>query len=249
MSDQTVEDFLAHYGVQGMRWGVRKARPESGPPIKGLEKFPGDTAAAVTSVSDKMSKAYGFRVSEVIPIEGSKQHKYFAWVDAHSGGLNTIHLNPTPNYKKELEDRIKSGWFPPAGGHPIEANLTHEAAHSMLHTTDIRGKSFVGRLKVNQPIEDVRKRAWRKATDQAAADGLIRQPKSFLGPLSHPEVRIPKLVSRYANSSLMLEETEAEMFSSYHWNPNPPKFVDAFVSEVHKSMGVDVQPFSGRRVL
>lgn len=37
MSEQEVEEFLEHYGVQGMRWGVRKSAP-SGSDIKGARK-------------------------------------------------------------------------------------------------------------------------------------------------------------------------------------------------------------------
>lgn len=33
--DETVEDFLAHYGVKGMRWGVRKKRRISPPGEEG----------------------------------------------------------------------------------------------------------------------------------------------------------------------------------------------------------------------
>lgn len=30
MTDEEVDDFLVHYGVKGMRWGVRKSRKKAG---------------------------------------------------------------------------------------------------------------------------------------------------------------------------------------------------------------------------
>lgn len=48
--EETVDDVLAHYGVKGMRWGVRKRSGDSGP----VEKTP---------VVVKVKPGAGFRVS------------------------------------------------------------------------------------------------------------------------------------------------------------------------------------------
>lgn len=37
--DQPAEDFIAHHGVKGMKWGVRKARPTSGRSSKTKRSF------------------------------------------------------------------------------------------------------------------------------------------------------------------------------------------------------------------
>lgn len=37
--DQSAEDFIAHHGVKGQKWGVRKARPTSGRSSKAKRSF------------------------------------------------------------------------------------------------------------------------------------------------------------------------------------------------------------------
>jgi hypothetical protein len=240
-----VDEFLAHYGVKGMRWGVRKAEDGTGmSPVKGIDKFPEATANALSSVATKMSSAYGFQISEVAPITGARYNNYIAYVEAFpKGGGGIIHAKPDIDLGEKLLQREKSGWFPPSGGHSIEAVMTHESAHAMYHVINPGRKS-------REPMDVMRKKAWDKAIKQAVADGTIKPPATGLRRFvtTQPQFQLSAKVSKYAASRLFLEETEAEMFSAYHWSPSPPKFVDAWMNEVHNQTGIRVKPFSGRKV-
>jgi hypothetical protein len=251
-SQLAVEEFLAHYGVKGMRWGVRKAEDGSGTsPVKGLDKFPEATATALSSVATKISSSYGFQISEVVPITGFGKKNYIAYVEAFpKGGGGVIHAKTDADLGEKLGQREKAGWFPPSGGHSIEAVMTHESAHAMYHVINLESQSLAGRFKSKEPMDDIRKTAWDAAIKQAVADGTIKPRPTGLRRFvtKQPEYLLSEKVSKYASSRLFLEETEAEMFSSYHWSPNPPKFIDAWMKEVHNQTGVNVKPFSGRKV-
>lgn len=77
-------DFLAHFGVLGMHWGVRK-QPEStvGPNIRGVQIFKGKTAAQQRARGKTLGKEgavfIGFSVAAVGAREGIKKGaKYIA---------------------------------------------------------------------------------------------------------------------------------------------------------------------------
>jgi hypothetical protein len=98
-----------------------------------------------------MKRAYGHPFDEAVPIE-SKNKKYIAYVEARSkDGRKVVHINNNPNIKADLQRHIDKGWFVPAGKNPVEANRTHEAAHSYLHQANKNGKTV---------MDDMRKSAW-----------------------------------------------------------------------------------------
>jgi hypothetical protein len=230
---------LVHHGVKGMKWGVRKERSSSSR-VKGSEHFHRDQAKAVNTVSDHMKRAYGHPFDEVVPIKG-KNSKYIAYVERRSkDGRKIVHVNNNPNIKADLQGTIDRGWFVPAGNHPVESNFTHEAAHSYFHQRSKGGKAL---------MDDMRKSAWDAAQKQAIKD-KVYTPKTGIKKIFgvQPEREMAAKLSKYAEKSIFIEETEAEIFSAYHWSPNPPKFVDAFMNDIHTQLGNDVQPFSGRKV-
>jgi len=253
-SQEVVDDILTHYGAKGMKWGVRKdyrtsTLTSSSSTIKGLDKFPKETASAVNIVNKKMNKAYGFKVDNVIPLSGSDNKRYLAYVEYKNNGSTAIHMTTDSNLKNRLLEKEREGMFVPSGGKVIEANITHEAAHAMFHTINLEGKSLRERAVLSDSMTKMRKSAWNKSKEQAISDGDAVPRK---GPFKifkvTPEFQMMNKLSKYAASTLFLEEHEAEMFAAYHWSPNPPKFVDAFMNDIHTSMGKKVQPFSGRKV-
>ena len=239
------ELVLKHHGVLGQKWGIRKetttssstSSRKSSYKLKGLEHFPDETAAGLKLISSNMKKAYGFEIDEIIPLSKRQDRKYIAFVQAR-GKTNSIHMTSDPKVKSLLLKKEKEGWFVNSNGHPIESIITHESAHAMFHT-----------VNTSKTIDKTRKIAWDKAKEQALKDGdIVRSTKlkRLLG--NTLDAQLTQKVSKYSESSLFFEETEAEMFSSYHWSKNPPKFIDTFVTEMHKGMGKRVQPFSGRKV-
>jgi hypothetical protein len=245
----SVEAILEHHGIKGQKWGVRKqhntvASPHSSSGVKGLEHYPKAQAASMTTVTKKMEKHYGFKIGEFVPLTEAENRKYIAYVKPNNKGANVVHMTNHPLLKKALDLMQDQGWFVPAGGKVVEANLTHEAAHGLFHARNLEGKGFIARVKAPMPIDPMRKSAWAKAEAQAKKDGDITT--GFLKP--HAQYQIAGKLSKYADSSMFSEEHEAEIFSAYHWSPNPPKFVDAFMNDIHSNMGKKVQPFSGRKV-
>lgn len=248
---------LEHHGVKGMRWGHRKeyattttTKSRSSRSIPGSEHFKKADAASMNDVAQKMQKAYGHKIDEFIPIDSTKEKRIFAYVEAKNKGHAVIHVTDSLRFKSDLADLQKKGWFvPSSASHRIEANITHESAHSLFHSRNVEGKGFVGSVRTKELIEPMRNSAWKKAEEQARKDGDViplKGLKRIIG--DRPEYQMAGKLSKYAHSSLFIEESEAEMFTAYHWSPKPPPFVDAFMNDVHKNMGVKVQPFSGRKV-
>jgi hypothetical protein len=249
--------IIEHHGVKGMRWGHRKqyetttnTRIRKTKSVPGSEKFKKADAASMNDVAKKMQNAYGHKIDEFVPIDHNKEKHIFAYVTLNNKGTDVVHVTDSPRFRSDLAKCQKEGWFVhTAPNHRIEANITHESAHSLLHSRNVEGKGFVARVKAPEPIEPMRKSAWAKAEEQARKDGDVvplKGIKRITG--DRPEFQMAKKISKYAHSSLFIEEPEAEIFTAYHWSPNPPKFVDAFMNDLHSNMGVKVQPFSGRKV-
>jgi len=252
---EVVADILAHHGVKGQKWGIRKeseSSTEESTRAKSLEQYSKSQAAAMNSVAVKMEKAYGFKVDEFALFNTPEAKKYFPDTDKNhylamvapkkkGDTRNVIHVMNNPNYKTLLDTCEKVGWFPPSGGRLIEANITHEAAHGFFHHNDASGKGVT--REEHAAIAPLRRQAWGKAHNQAIVDGDITSHDMYTG-----HYQMAGKISKYAHQSPFIYEHEAELFSAYHWSPNPPKFVDTFMNDIHESIGKNVQPFSGRRV-
>lgn len=242
---------LVHFGVKGMRWGVRKeyqatSSTRSNSNIPGSEHFPKIQAVSMNNVAEKMNKAYGLQIDEFIPLDKNQEKRGIAFITAQTKGTNIIHMNIRPDLVKVIKENQDKGWFVSSiKGREIESVLTHESGHALFHSVNVEGKGYLGRVRAKSPIDNIRINAWIKASEQARKDGDVVS-KRFRP--DDPIAQMSKKLSKYANSSIFFEEKEAELFSAYHWSPNPPKFVDVFMNSIHNDMGKNVQPFSGRKV-
>jgi hypothetical protein len=228
-------DELIHYGVKGMRWGIRK---EEG----GIHRFESSqlhidpdihpaTKNAAVEVTNLVRDRYGYDINSVKTI-GPDHPEYpgtLAYVENLSmtaGAVaGTIHVQ-----KNDLTAALKTtetdGWMAPGTGN-VKALLTHECAHSVFHSDQKLLIGFGGRQKrVGSKV---------KALDKAFAAAVKVGKKDRIGRLID--------ISGYARASGSLPELEAEMFSSYHWGTNPPRYVVAWGETLHKELGVDPTPF------
>jgi hypothetical protein len=119
----------------------------------------------------------------------------------------------------------------PVKGKDIETLLTHESAHAIFHSQvkTVKAGMFGGYKQVGGHIE-ARNVALGVALREAGAMGITMQ--NFM-----------PSISGYAGAAGIREEAEAEMFTQYHWNPNPPRFVKAWGESLHREMGLDPTPF------
>jgi hypothetical protein len=236
------EQALVHFGVLGMHWGQRKAKEPAptydstvdgkaiGSPITKMDKtIHTHTQDAAYQVSALLKKRYGYEINELRAIPPTRQNKrYIAFVEANPKvAKGTIHVQQR-DMEPELKKMETSGWFGPGTGN-IRAVMTHETAHSMFHAEQITTGTLLKPKVVGGNIE-ARTVALRKAEAVAKANGVKRS-------------RFRQSVSGYANASLFTEELEAEMFSQYHWNPNPPEHLKVWGETLHKEMGLDPTPF------
>jgi hypothetical protein len=249
---KVVDDILEHYGMKGMRWGIRKeyvpvsSGNRKSTQISGSNNFSKTQAVSMNNIAQKMNKAYGLKIDEFKPLESRLEKKAFAYVESTNNGKNVVHVTTRSDVVKKLQECEKDGWLIPSiEGREIESLLTHETAHTLFHSVNVEGMGAKERWKARESMNSMRKSAWQKAEEQARKDGDVKS-KRFRP--DFPMEQLNKKISKYASSSLFIEEAEAEMFSAYHWSPKPPKFIDTFYSDIHSQMGINVQPFSGRKV-
>lgn len=238
MSLETLDEVLAHYGVLGMKWGVRKDDTPTGhrlhtgavPIAASLHP---STKVGAKEIVPLMSNRYGFQITEFKDLKVSNPAEYdygtIGYVQltpGQKGGV--VHMRPG-DQRKKLAEAEKTGWFANGTGN-VRGFVTHEAAHAMLHADQQVKVGFLGGQKVKSGSIQARDAALKAASKQAARDGI-------------PEHQQIAQVSGYAHASGSREELEAELFSQYHWNPNPPAFVNVWGQTLHREMGVDATPF------
>lgn len=246
MKPKLDEKFLEHFGVLGMRWGRRKGSDSSskgkptyeptvdpialGSPIKNMDKtIHTSTQNAAHEVAAMLKSRYGYEVTSVVAIEDKRKFKnYLAYVEGNAAGGNakskgTIHVQPR-DLNPQLKKAEDSGWFG-AGAGNVRSVMTHETAHSMFHAEEVYRRG-----KVTGGSYDARQKALEAAKKTANTDGVKTRD-------------LAKNISGYARASMWVEESEAEMFSQYHWSPNPPKFIKVWGETLHKEMGIDPTPF------
>lgn len=240
------DDYLAHFGVKGMRWGFRKKQPaptyettvdpvKLGSPIKNMDKtLHTSTQDGAHQVAAMLKSRYGYEVTSVVAIEDKRKFKnYIAYVEAgaatgNSKSKGTIHIQPR-DLNPDMQKLEKSGWFGDGAGN-VRSLMTHETAHSMFHAEEVTVSTGRFTVKTTGGNKEARDKAFDAAVKTAAADGIKSK-------------NLSKNISGYAHAAYWREESEAEMFSQYHWSPNPPRFIKTWGETLHREMGIDATPF------
>lgn len=243
---QTAEEFLAHYGVKGMKWGVRKDQETGGDdklrfqgPTTGVYLDPAlhkGTKEGAAQVASLISERYGFHIKEVTSIgPGHPEYEMgtLGYVQLGSGSPNTGSIVVSQgDLSPRLQNSVDIGWTKPAvDGKEIQGLLTHESAHAIFHAQVkvVKAGMFGGYKQVGGHVE-ARNVALGVALREAHSMGIAMP--NFM-----------HSISGYAGTAGIREEAEAEMFMQYHWTENPPRFVKAWGESLHREMGLDPTPF------
>jgi hypothetical protein len=225
--------YLAHFGVKGMHWGVRKDdhsgyRAQTSA-VTIDPSIHATTKKAVAEVSGLINDRYGYNI-RTVKVLGPGHPEYpgtvaFVESNANNNGRNegTVFIQAR-DLTKDLKNTEKTGWMAPGTGN-IRGLLTHESSHSMFHADQQYTSGFFGPKVVGGNL---------KARDKALKVALktAKQDKVSIWDTSD--------YAKYAGNR---EELEAEMFSQYHWATNPPRYVQAWGQSLHQELGVDPTPF------
>lgn len=232
-----LDEFFAHHGVKGMRWGVRKDDPN------GVHRLQASTAIidpsltpetrrAGVEVSSLIKDRYKFNITAVKAMSNDDpeyQRGTIAYVRSTPGTRDGV-INMSPfDLGPVLKEGEASGWFG-AGCGDVRSLMTHESAHAIFHADQNVTQGLFGE-KISSSTIKARDKAIDAALEAAGHDG-VRDTSEFL-----------RRISDYASTAGVREEAEAEMFAQYHWGKNPERFVKVWGETLHKELGIDGTPF------
>jgi hypothetical protein len=232
MSDE-VDAFLAHHGIKGMHWGVRKERVDVyRQKLAEVQVDPDihkSTKDAAEEVSGFMRDRYGLDIKSVKAIRPGNPEwpTTAAYVENNSvyGGRSegTIFVQAR-DMSKILKAGEETGWVAPGTGN-IKGMMTHESFHAAFHSDESIKPGFLGPKVVGGHIKE-RNEALKAAIKEANKSGMSIWS-----------------TSGYAQASGLRQELEAELFTQYNWADNPAPFVVAYGKSLNNELGVDPTPF------
>lgn len=229
------ESFIEHYGVKGMKWGVRKEEIPTthrfqSSKIKIDSGVPESTKISAKHIASLMGERYGLRIDAINSFgPGHPEYQMGTIAYVQTGHSNTINVTQK-DVRNMLKNNERDGWLGKDCGN-LNALLTHESAHAVFHVPQKLKVKWYGPTIVGGEFK-----ARNKALD-AMLKAARKEPKATR------QRNIAAMVSGYAQMSGTREEMEAELFSQYHWNSDPPNFVKVWGETLHEAMGVDKTPF------
>lgn len=234
ISEASLNDFLAHHGVKGMKWGVRKQddvgyRATVGPQVDA--NIHPSTKQAAQTVAALFGERYGLNITDVVTL-GPDHPEYkngtYGYVENTPGTPGGKIYVRADDIRPALKQAEKGNWFAKGTG-TTEAFLTHEAGHVIFHADQKVTQGLFG-PKIRGGQVKARDAALNAAVKEARKEGIF--PGDF-----------HVVVSGYSHAAANREEMEAELFSQYHWGTNPPKFVQVWGETLHQELGIDSTPF------
>lgn len=211
---EDLEDFLAHYGVKGMKWGVRKARAESSSSTSNGD----DSKATEKSIRRERAKKVAIGTGLLVAAAGAA---YVGYKLHESGNL------PVSNLKRAKPEVKKK----------VESIMTEPS--DLIYSSRMRGKgfSFVRKGNLPDPLPEYERGFGRDSGARNVfkryGDNNEKIAVSFDDPdgrtdsagrvIPH-EVIIPKTMSAGIN-------THAEAVAKA-WSIIGPKFADDYDNEI-----------------
>lgn len=191
-----------------------------------------EQAARVQKVNQKLAERYGGNFNQAMSVDEYRQYD----PNVSHGIAARLGFMPDNRYALVVQGGIPDDMLTSAHDHGeiagsnIEGVATHEAAHAILPHVSAQGDFFPGKRASSYEQENRTSDALNIAYGAAEAAGMPR------GPRLHP-------VSTYASKNGI--ESEAEMFTEYHWGgADREPWVIAWGEAFHNALGLDPTPFS-----
>ncbi|QFG09306.1 hypothetical protein SEA_SLOOPYJOE_11 [Arthrobacter phage Sloopyjoe] len=166
MADE-VDDFLAHYGVKGMRWGRRKG-------VEGVSRRTNRMASkdAKEYIEAKMYYGEGAGVRrrqiKAVVSERSKDDSYKKAFDEHVNGQDLAKASAKAHSKRKRTDVVKGTKKTARGiNHIINGNPQYASAAAALV---VGGAMYIHKSGIDKLVMDKGKTMYSEAKSRATGD-------------------------------------------------------------------------------